>query len=86
MWVDQSHGVLQVEVRLAVVLEPLGDGLIDTAIDGVENGRMANEGLRKVGEKKVQITLEIGLRSVFDNAIAILWVGAETGAKLVKSS
>ena len=84
--VDQSHGVLQVEVRLAVVLKPFDSGLINTTVNGIENGRLPNQRLGEVCEKQVQIALEVSLGSIFNDAVAVLWVGADFVGESIKST
>ena len=85
--VDERHGVFEIEVGFTVEVEGPVSGLVDAAIDGVEDGGSLDLVLREVGEEEVEITLEVCLGRVLDDAVGVLLLIAGANSwDLVKGS
>ena len=64
--VGQSHGVLQVQVRLSIEVETLVRCLRDATIDADQCRAVTNLTGREVAEEEIQIAREEGLRRKLD--------------------
>lgn len=71
LWVDESHGVFEIKVALAIVVEAPVSRLDDGTVDQIGNGTVSNLLHREVGKEEIEIRRNIGLGSVLDNAIAV---------------
>ena len=85
--VDERHGVFEVEVGFTVEIEGFVVCLVDTAIDGVEDGGSLDLVLGEVGEEEVEVTLEVCLGCIFDDTVGVLLLVAGANRwDLVKGS
>lgn len=75
LWVHQGHGVLQIQVRFAVEVEGTVSRLHDTAVDQVSDWALANLLTGEVPKEHVQVGRNVGLGSVLDDTVRVLWVG-----------
>lgn len=85
LWIDQSHGILEIKVALAIEIEAHVSLLDNSTVDQIGDGTVSDLLLREVGKEKIEIGRNIGLRSVLDNAIAVLLALSGALSNLVQS-
>ena len=75
LWIDQCHGVGEIQIRLAVEETGLVSQLIYTATDRVKYRTLAHKPFAEIGEEDVQVVRQVGLRCEFSNTKTVSFDG-----------
>ncbi len=77
---------LQIQIALSIEVEAHVRLLNHTTIDAVQDRPIPNLRFRKVAKEQVQVARHVSLRSVLDNAVAVLRVCLVVDGELIQCS